>query len=142
MARNYGQYLRGEGVWVPRWLMLLILAALALWFASRIFMPPMWVVQQLDAPSSERSARLLRSVYIRHHFVVKLKEGWTWQTVYYSPPIPGDLRIDLGERLRWSEDSTRVWLYVEGLRVWGYDVERQQRLAPDEMEEKESEWKP
>ncbi len=133
MARNYGQLFRGEGVWVPRWVITIIVLAALLWFAARIFVPPMWTVQRLDAPNGERSARLMRSVYIRHHFVVQLREGLLWQTAHYSPPITNDFRVDLGERLRWSDDSTRVWLMMEGAPVWGYDFERQRRLEADEL---------
>jgi len=104
-----------------------------LWFAARIFAPPMWTVQRLDAPDGERSARLMRSVYIRHHFVVQLREGLLWQTAHYSQPITNDFRIDLGERLRWSEDSKRVWLMMEGAPVWGYDFGRQRKLEADEL---------
>ncbi len=135
MARDYSQLVRQDGLWVPRWVILLLLALLALWFAARIFVPPMWLVQQLDAPDSQRSARLYRSVYMRHHFVVKVKEGWFWQTAHYSPPLDDDLRIDLGERLRWSEDGEKVWLTVEGEPTWGYNFSRQRNMNPQELAE-------
>jgi type IV secretory pathway VirB3-like protein len=135
MARDYRQLMRGEGVWIPRWVLTTLVLIVALWFAARIFLPPMWLVQQLDAPDGTRSARLYRSAYMKHHFVVKVRTGWFWQTAFYSQPLPDDLRLDLGERLRWSEDSRRVWLYMESAPVWGYDFERQQKLRlPESIE--------
>lgn len=133
--RDYRQLMRGEGIWVPRWVLYSGVALLALWFAARIFVPPMWVVQQLDSPDGNRSARLLRSVYIRHHFVVKLKDGWIWRTAYYSPPLSDDLRVDLGERLQWSDDANRVWLRVDGEPVWGYDFIRGRSLRSADLNE-------
>lgn len=135
MARDYRELIRGPGIWVPRWLIVMIVLLLACWFASRIFLPPMWVVQQLDAPDGARSARLLRSVHMEHHFVVKLKEDWFWQTAYLSPPITNDFRVDLGEALRWSEDAQKVYLKIEDEPVWGYDFEARRRLTPDELQE-------
>ena len=134
MARDYGSFVRGEGIWVPRWVLTVLVLLIVLWLAARIFVPPMWTVQRLDAPNSERSARLMRSVYLKHHFVVQLREGYFWQTAHYSQPISEDFRVDLGERLRWSEDSQRVWLIVEGRPVWGFDFQRQRNMRPDELE--------
>lgn len=133
MARDYRQMTRAAGIWVPRWVLVIGIGLMALWFGSRIFAPPSWLVQQLDAPDGSRSARLYRSVYLQHHFVVKVKEGWLWQTAHYSQPIAPDLRIDLEERLRWSEDSRRVWLLIEGTPVWGFDFERQRNMSKDEL---------
>lgn len=132
--RDYRKMVRGsDGVLVPRWMLYLGGALLALWFAARIFVPPMWVVQQLDAPEGDRSARLMRSVYLRHHFVVKVREGWFWQTAFYSPPLPEDLRLDLRERLQWSPDGQKVWLRVEDEPVWGFDFERQRNMTGAEL---------
>jgi hypothetical protein len=135
MARNYRSLFRGDGVWVPRWVMVLCVLGLLLWFAARIFVPPMWTVQRLDAPDGSRSARLMRSVYIRHHFVVQVREGFFWQTAHYTQPIPADFRVDLEERLRWSPDSERVWLMMEGRPVWGYDFRARRNVRPDEWDE-------
>jgi hypothetical protein len=124
MAREYGNLMRGEGVFVPRWVLVSLAFLAMLWLAARIFMPPMWVVQRLDAPDGARSARLMRSVHTRHHFVVQLKDGLRWQTAYYSAPLDEDFRIDLGERLRWSEDGQRVYFTLQAEPVWAYDFER------------------
>lgn len=134
MTRDYRSMIRPGGVWIPRWALYLGIALFALWFGARIFIPPTWLVQQLDAPDGTRSARLYRRVYLEHHFIVKIQEGWYWQTAYYSPPLPRDFRIDLNERLRWSADSRRLWLRVEDERVWGYDFERQRAMGTNELQ--------
>jgi hypothetical protein len=100
------------------------------WFAARIFVPPSWIVQRLDAPDGSRSARLLREVYVKHHFVVEVKSGWFWQTVYYSEPIPQAYTVDLGERLSWSPDSRYVYFKMGEDVLWGYDFEQDRALGP------------
>lgn len=137
MARTYGNLFLGQGVWVPRWIITILVLGVLLWFAARIFVPPMWTVQRLDSPDGERSARLMRSVYIRHHFVVQLREGLFWQTAHYSQPIPDDFRVDLGERLRWSSDSQRIWLVMDGEPRWGFDFRLQRNLTPTDWDEEE-----
>lgn len=133
MARDYRQMIGGAGVWVPRWLVIVLVLGAAFWFGTRILLPPSWLVQQLDAPDGSRSARLYRSVYMQHHFRVKIRDGWFWKTAHFSPPLPDDLRVDLGERLRWSEDSRQVWLLVEGGPVWGFHFDRQRNLSSEEL---------
>ncbi len=134
MARDYRQMVRGRGVWVPRWLLIVLVILVAFWFGARILVPPSWLVQQLDAPDSSRSARLHRSVYMQHHFVVRIRDGWFWRTAHYSQPLTDDLRIDLRERLRWSDDSQQVWLFVEGRPVWGFDFAEQRSMRSEELE--------
>jgi hypothetical protein len=122
------------GLWVPRWLALLLASAALLYLGLRILVPPAWNVQRLDSPDGRRSARLLRTRYAAHEsLVVKAKEGWTWRTLFYSAPLPIDYRVDIGERLFWSEDSRRLFLKLEGHPVWGYDFGARRRLAPDEL---------
>jgi len=129
MARTYANLAKREGIVVPRIVFYAVVTLGVLWFGSRIWVEPAWIVQQLDSPDGEKSARLKRSVYVRHHFVVEIKDGWTWQTAYYSPPLPDDLRMDLGERLRWSDDAKQVYLTFKGEPVWGYDFPAQRALT-------------
>ncbi|MBU1694257.1 MAG: hypothetical protein KJ726_09085 [Verrucomicrobia bacterium] len=122
------------GLWVPRWIVLLLASAALLYLGLRIVAPPAWIVQRLDSPDGRRSARLLRTRYsARESLVVKAKEGWTWRTLFYSAPLTNDYRVDLGERLSWSEDSRCLFLKLEGRPVWGYDFDVRRRLAPDEL---------
>jgi hypothetical protein len=134
MARDYRQLLRGDGVWVPRWVVRLAIAAVVVWAALKILVPPSWVVQRLDSPDGKRSAQLLRIRYLRENFVVHVKDGLLWHTAFYSPPITNDDRVDLGERLAWSPDSTRVYLRIRGRPVWGEDFLQGRDLRPDELE--------
>jgi hypothetical protein len=134
MARDYRQLLKSEGVWVPRWVVRLVIGAIAIWAALRIFVPPSWVVQRLDSPDGKRSAQLLRTQYLRENFVVHVKEGLLWHTAFYSPPITNDYRVDLGERLAWSPDSARLYLRIGGRPVWGQDFLQGRDLHADELE--------
>lgn len=133
MPRDYQKLTRGEGVLVPRWV-LVGLAAIGLVFvALRILVPPSWVVQRLDSPDGRRSAQLLRTQYLRQSLVVRLREGGLWQTAFYSAPVTNDYRVDLGERLVWSRDSARVSLRVGGQFVWGHDFAAGRDLSREEL---------
>lgn len=134
MPRDYQKLTRGEGVFVPRWLIVALAAAGVLVVALRILIPPSWLVQRLDSPDGRRSAQLLRTQYLRPSFVVRLREGGLWQTAFYSDPITNDFRTDLGERLAWSADSARVGLRVGGRCVWGYDFDARRGLTPAELD--------
>jgi hypothetical protein len=154
MPRDCQKFLRGERVMVPRWLFLAVIWGgvlwiglkifvppswviqqldSPLWIGMKIFVPPSWVIQQLDSPDGNRSARLLRSQYLRQNFVVRLKEGTLWHTAYYSNSITNDFRVDLGERMVWSPDSSRVFFRLDGKLVWGYDFTLARDLRRDEL---------
>ena len=125
---------REEGVWVPRWLVTLVVGAVLVWVALRIFVPPSWIVQRLDSPDGSRSAELLRTRYLRESFVVQVKDGALWHTAFYSEPLTNDYRVDLGERLAWSPDSTRLYLRFGGRVVWGWDSTQDRGLRSDELQ--------
>lgn len=133
MARDYQKLLRSSGVVVPRWVIAAVLGVTLLWIVARILVPPSWIVQRLDSPDGRRSAKLLRTQYLRESFVVQVREGSLWHTAYYSGPITNDYRVDLGERLAWSPDSKRVSLRVGGRPVWGYDFDRAADLGPAQL---------
>jgi len=133
MNRDYQKLTRAAGIWVPRWLVYAVVVILFLLVGLRILIPPAWTVQRLDSPDGERSAKLLRTKYLSESFVVHVRDGMLWRTAYYSPPITNDYRVDLGERLSWSEDSGRIYLQIEGTRVWGYDFDGDRDLRPDEL---------
>lgn len=134
MTRDYRQMLRGDGVFVPRWLVTLLLVGAVLLIALRIFVPPSWPLQRLDSPDGARSALLLRTRYLRENFVVRVKDGSLWRTVFYSEPLSDDFRRDLGERLSWSPDSTRLYFRMGGRTVWGYDFPQARDLTDQERE--------
>ena len=133
MPRDYQRLLRGERVTIPRWLFLVAIWGGVLWIGLKIFVPPSWVIQQLDSPDGKRSARLLRIRYQHENFVVRVKDGSLWRTAYLSPTITNDFRVDLGERLLWSPDSGRVYFRVKGNAAWGYDFTLDRDLRRDEL---------
>ncbi|OQA29741.1 MAG: hypothetical protein BWY59_00115 [Verrucomicrobia bacterium ADurb.Bin345] len=120
-------------MWVPRWAVLGVAALLLFLLGLRIWVPPSWVVQQLDAPDGRRSARLLRTRYVKDSFTIRVRETKFWRTVYYSDPLPDDLRVDLGERLFWTGDSSRLLFRMKNRVVWGYDFQQHRPLTETEI---------
>lgn len=133
MTRDYSKLTRPAGMWVPRWAVLGVAALLLFLLGLRIWVPPSWVVQQLDAPDGRRSARLLRTRYVKDSFTIRVRETKFWRTVYYSDPLPDDLRVDLGERLFWTGDSSRLLFRMENRVVWGYDFQQHRPLTETEI---------
>ena len=133
MTRDYSRLTRPAGMWVPRWAVLGVAALLLFLLGLRIWVPPSWVVQQLDAPDGRRSARLLRTRYVKDSFTIRVRETRFWRTVYYSDPLPDDLRVDLGERLFWTGDSSRLLFRMENRVVWGYDFQQHRPLTETEI---------
>lgn len=132
MARDYSKYFR-DGVYLPRWAVLLLVLLGLAFVGLKILTPPRWIVQRLDSPDGTMPARLMREQYLRHSFSVQVKPGRLWQTIYYTTPISNDYRIDLNERLVWSPDSRRLYLEVKGQAVWAYDFLAERRLTIDEL---------
>ncbi len=134
MSRNYRGFLSKGNIVIPRWMAVLILVIVIFWLGLRIMSSPAWIVQRLDSPDGERSARLMRTEYIRHHFKIQIREGFFWQTVFMSDPIDDDYRVDHRERLNWSSDSTRLFFAIQGEPVWGYDFTERRRMDVNELE--------
>ena len=89
----------------------------------RILIPPARIVQELVSPDRQCMARLMRTRYVsRESLVVKLKNGWIWRTVFYSPAIPEDMTEPLGEEVVWSDKSQRLELRLRGRPIWAYSV--------------------
>ncbi len=133
MTRDYRKLLRNDGVYVPRAVFRVAIALGIVWMAWRIFVPPSWLVQRLDSPDGKRAAQLMRTRYLRENFVVRLKDGLFWSTAFYSATITNDYRVDLGERLSWSEDSSRVYFRLREKNIWGYDFSTGSDISPDEL---------
>ena len=133
MTRSYARWVRPEGVLVPRGVVVAVVACGLIWMSLRIFVAPSWIVQRLDSPDGGRSAQLRRARYLGEHFVIRVKEGRLWQTVFFGERITNDNRVDLGERLAWSEDSSRLYFRLQGRPVWGYDFARDRFLGSDEL---------
>lgn len=133
MARDWGQRQAGQGVLVPRWLVLAVPAVILVYVIMRVVVPPAIIVQQLDAPEGGRRARLLRTRYINEHFAVYGSEGHLWRTLFYGPPLTNDYRVDLGERLSWSPDGRYLYLKMKNQYVWGYDWEARKPISRAEL---------
>lgn len=122
MARNYAALTGGpRGVFVPRWLLataLFLAGSLLAWMA---FSPPSWTIQRLESPDGARTAVLSRTQFGRPHFVVRVKDGPAWRTVFVSPPLTNGFRVDLGERLAWSTNSATLFFRMDGRVVWKHD---------------------
>jgi hypothetical protein len=106
---------------LPRRLVLalgLVALVLVVW---RIQQPPVLLVQRLDSPDGERRAYLQRTKYTRDHLRVRVAGGGPSFVAYMSPAYDHDFRVDLGERLRWSEDGSQLTLRIGGRDVWRYD---------------------
>ncbi|MBU0676827.1 MAG: hypothetical protein KJ626_01815 [Verrucomicrobia bacterium] len=126
--------LRGDGVFVPRWVVVVLVTAAILWFGFKIYLPPSVRVQRLDSPDGEKTAELLRRQHTRDHFVVMVREGFLLQTMYYSPAITNDYTVDLQERLEWTQDSEKLLFRMQGRYLWGYDFTRGRNLTYVEMD--------
>jgi hypothetical protein len=135
MARDYKALTRGPGVFVPRWVVALVVAVAAVYFTLRILVPPSFIVKRLVSPNGERSAQLMRTQHGQQHFTVLVKSGWLWRTLYVSAALTNDLRVDLGERLVWSRDSNQLFLELNGRAVWGHDFTLARALGKRELEE-------
>lgn len=123
MGRDYGRLAGAPRatVPVPRWVLIAVAVLALLFIARRILQAPVHNLQRLDSPDGRRVALLQRTAYIRDHLRVRVKdEGW-WFVPYYSPPFTNNFRVDLGERLAWSEDGNRLDLLIGGRPVWSYD---------------------
>ena len=115
---------RPAGILVPRWVAYVAAGLVMAFLAHRILRDPTWTVQRLASPDGRRTALLQRTTYVKDHFRVRVKDGRLWFTPYYSPPFTNDFRVDLGERLRWSEDGQHLFLRVRGREIWTYDFTR------------------
>lgn len=107
-----------RGVFVPRRLLLAALFAAASFAGYMAFAPSKWTIQRLEAPDGSRTAVLSRTQLGRPHFVIKVREGLVWRTLYLSPPITNGFREDLGERLSWTTNPVTLHFRLQGREVW------------------------
>jgi hypothetical protein len=122
-----------RGVYLPRWMVAGALGALMLWFGWGMMREPEWVVQRLEAPDGAHSALLKRVMYVSQYLQVELLEGFGSDRVYRSGELPTDYKVDLRERLLWSQDSKRLYLSVQGRLVWGLELPSRRPLGPAEL---------
>jgi len=104
----------------------LVLMGFVLFVSFRIFNAPAKTVQILTAPDGHREARLQRVYYSsKPGFKIAAREGRLWRTLYYLPEYTNVPADKLGENLRWSADSKKLYFDISGKPVWGCDFETQ-----------------
>jgi hypothetical protein len=103
---------------------LLGLMGFALFVSFRIFTPPVKTVQILASPDGRREARLQHVYYYsKPGFKVATRTRILWHTLFYLPEYTNAPAAELSESLRWSEDSTRLSLDLNGEPVWSVTLE-------------------
>jgi hypothetical protein len=101
---------------------LLALMGFALFVSFRIFKAPEKTVQILSAPDGSRDARLQYVYYTsKPGFKIATRERRLWHTVFYLPEYTNAPDGELKVRLRWSDDSERLMLDINGKPVWNHD---------------------
>lgn len=133
MSRDYRKLtaLPRATVAVPRWLVVAVVALALAFLGLRILQSPVHTLQRLDSPDGRRIALLQRTAYIRDHLRVRVKDEGLWFVAYYSPPFTNNFRVDLGERVAWNADGTRLDLHIGGRTVWSYDFTADRAVDPD-----------
>lgn len=107
---------------VPRrvvWILGLLALVLVVW---RIQSPPVITIQRLDSPDGKNRALLQRTKYVKDHFRIRIKTDGPSRVAYISPPFDRDYRVDIGERLRWSDDGKILSFRIQNRDVWQYDT--------------------
>lgn len=103
---------------------LLALMGFALFVSFRIFTPPAKTVQILAAPDGSRDARLQHIYYYsKPGFKIAVRERSLWHTVFYLPEYTNSPSGELKDSLRWSDDSARLYLEINGKDVWSVELE-------------------
>ena len=104
----------------------LVLMGFVLFVSFRIFNAPAKTVQILSAPDGRREARLQHIYYYsKPGFKIAVRERRLWHTLFYLSEYTNASAGALNEKLRWSEDSKRLYFDINGRPVWGYDFETQ-----------------
>ncbi len=105
---------------------LLALMGFALFVSFRIFTAPTKTVQILSAPDGRRDARLQYVYYTSTPgFKVATRERHLWHTIFYLPKYTNEPSGELNVQLRWTDDSERLMLDINGKPVWGHDFNDQ-----------------
>lgn len=107
----------------------LALMGFALFVSFRILTPPTKVVQQISAPDGSREARLMHVYYYSEPgYKVSTRTGRWWRTRVSLPEYKDRSTTERNAVLRWSYDSKRLFLDMNGTPIWGYDFETSSRV--------------
>jgi len=132
MSRDQHKWIKG-GIFVPRWVVVFLVAVGLLFVGVKIMVPPKWELQRIDSPNGEISARLMRNRYVKDHFSILVKQNHLWNMLYYSGAITNDHRTDPEERLLWSRDSEKLYFRLNKKIIWGYDFTTEERIHPSRL---------
>jgi hypothetical protein len=118
-----------DGMSTGRAVGFLALMGFVLFVSFRILTPPTKVVQQLTAPDGSREARLMHVFYYSDPgYKVATRTGRFWHTHLSLPAYKDDSTPKRDAVLRWSLDSKRLYLDMNGSPIWGYDFEKTARV--------------
>ena len=107
----------------------LALMGFALFVSFRILTPPTRVVQQVASPDGRCVARLVHVYYYSEPgYKVATRTGRFWHTRVSLPEYKDDSTTERNAVLRWSADSKRLYLNMNGKPIWGYDFEKSARV--------------
>lgn len=77
------------------------------------------MVETVRSPGGGRVARLERVYYTADPaYKVLVQRGRFWRTLVLVPPLGDERPEELVETLRWSADSSRLYLEFNGRPVW------------------------
>lgn len=118
-----------DGMSTGRAVGFLALMGFALFVSFRILTPPTQVVQRISAPDGSREARLVHVYYYSDPGCkVSTRTGRFWHTRLSLPACGDDSAPGSNAVLRWSIDSKRLYLDMNGSPIWGYDFEKMTRV--------------
>lgn len=106
---------------LPSWrsIGLLALMGFALFTAFKIFQDPVVLVQIARSPDGARTAKLEHLYHTPEPSLkISILRGRFWRTLQVIPSHDGHVFDGTSERLRWSTDSTRLFLDLDGSPVW------------------------
>jgi hypothetical protein len=110
-----------RGIFISRWMLAACAMLVASVLAYLAFAPATWTIQRLESPDGRRTAVLSRTQFTSPCFVIKVKDGIAWRTVFVSPPITNSFREDISERLAWSSNSSSLFFRLQDRVVWRHD---------------------
>lgn len=104
---------------------LLGLMLFALFTAFRILKDPVETLQVLISPDGTRTAKLEQIYYAAEPGLkISVRSGRFWRTLTYLPPLTNAPPEGFKKAIRWSSDSRRLYLAVDGEPVWTYEFPR------------------
>lgn len=107
---------------------LIILAAFMLFVAYMILTPTHEKLMRVEAPDGSKTARLQRVYYeSRPSYRIDYREPGkiVWLNLFDSQVQLSDSEEHSDAAIAWSEDSTRLDLFINGILVWQHSFSSQ-----------------